>query len=208
MEWAVGIPGTLGGATRGNTSAFGRAMSHIVKSVRAFDCSFFEAKEFSNKECGFDNKESVFKRNKNLVIFSVKIMLEKGGEEEIKEKMEEYKKFRTDNHPIGFSSAGCIFKNYESEIKKQELLNQFPELREFNKKGMIPVGYLIDKCGLRGETRGGAKISEQHANFVINVSNARAEDVVWLIKLAKRKVKERFGVELEEEIEYLGAFNY
>jgi len=208
MEWAIGIPGTLGGAVRGNASAFGKAMDHIVKSVRVFDCSSFEIKEFSNKECGFDSKKSIFKKNKNLVILSIKIMLEKGVGEEIKEKMAGYKKFRMDNHPISFPSAGCIFKNYESEIIKQELLNQFPKLREFNKKGIIPAGYLIDMCGIRGETKGDAKISEKHANFIINTGDARAEDVVWLIKLAKRKVKEKFGVELEEEIQYLGAFDY
>ena len=83
-------------------------------------------------------------------------------------------------------------------------MKEFPELREFNKKNLIPAAWLIEKCGLKGKKIGGAKISEKHANFIVNLGEAKAEDVKKLINLAKKKVKNKFSITLEEEIQFLG----
>jgi len=201
LEWASGIPGTVGGAVYGNAQAFGARISDIVKSAEVLDIETLKINNLSNKECQFFTKSSVFKNNKKLIIISVVLKLEKGNKEEIEQKTREYLNFRSKGYPVGLSSAGSVFINKEVKIEDPELLKEFPELKEFNKKGEIPSGYLIDKCGLRGKRIGGAQISEKHANFIVNLNKAKTEDVLALVKLAKERVKERFGIELKEEIQ-------
>ena len=131
--------------------------------------------------------------------------------------MREYLNYRKENQHLNLPSAGSVFKNYElrlqpahhppeksGPIKNYELVKEFPELREFNKKNLIPAAWLIEKCGLKGKKIGGAKISEKHANFIVNLGEAKAEDVKKLINLAKKKVKNKFSITLEEEIQFLG----
>ena len=128
--------------------------------------------------------------------------------------MKEYLSYRKKTQPLNFSSAGSIFQNQKfhphtkiwcgKQIKNQKLLKEFPRLKEFNTKGLVPAAYLIEKCGLKGKRMGGVKISEKHANFIINLGKGQAKDVIKLINLVKKKVKKKFGVELEEEIQRLG----
>ena len=136
--------------------------------------------------------------------------LKEGSKDEIQKKIKENINYRAKNHPLDFRSAGCVFKNQISNLKSQKLifknqnlLNEFPELRRFNEKGIIPTSYLIDKCGLKRRKIGSAQISEKHANFIINLGNAKASDVLELIKITKREVKNKFRVELEEEIQII-----
>lgn len=182
FEWARGIPGTVGGAVYGNIGAFGVFMKDIIKEVRAFNTDDFEIKVFSSKDCKFSRKHSIFKEKKNLIILSCLLKVKKGNKKKIGKKIREYLGYRKEKHPLRFGSAGCVFKNPPG----------------------FSAGDLIDKCGLKGKKTGKAKISEKHANFIINLGGASAEDVLKLINLAKKKVKEKFGIELEEEIQYLG----
>jgi len=204
LEWAVGIPGTMGGAVRGNIEAFGSSISQLVKKVQVFDAKKEEIKIFNNKDCEFKYKNSIFKQNPNLIILSVEIKLKKCEKEKIKKRICDNLNYRAKNHPLNFPSAGCVFKNYESKIASHELVKQFPELKEFNKKKIIPAGWLIEKCGLKGSKVGGAEISQKHANFIINSGQAKANDVLELIKIIKKKVIGKFKIKLEEEIQYLG----
>ena len=206
LEWLAGIPGTVGGAIHGNAGAFWKTMADIIESVEVLDTNNLKIKNISAENCQFANKDSVFKHQKNLVILSAKIKLKKGNKKEIKEKIKEYLKYRRKNHPLNFFSAGCAFKNYIPEIKNQKLLKKFPELVEFGKKGRIPAAYLIEKCGLNDKKIGKAQFSEKHANFIINLGGAKASDVLKLIKLAKEKVKNKFGITLEEEIQYIESY--
>ncbi|MBU4298856.1 UDP-N-acetylmuramate dehydrogenase [Patescibacteria group bacterium] len=207
LEWAVGIPGTVGGAIYGNAGAFGNSMKDIVKEVEVFNAKELRIKNYELRDCRFDYRDSIFKQKKNLVILSAKIQLKKGKKEEIQEKMKEYLNERKKTQPLDFPSAGSIFKNYESRIMNYELLKEFSEIKEFNKKGQIPAAWLIEKCGLKGKRLGGAKISEKHANFIVNLGKAKSGDVAGLINLIKQKVKKKIGITLEEEIEYLGFEN-
>ena len=202
LEWAYGIPGTVGGAVYGNSGAFGFRTSDSIKKVEVLDSNTLKTKEFSKEECKFNNKGSIFKKRGNLVILSVTFKLKKG--KEVGAKAKEFFNYRKKSHPLNFPSAGCIFKNLKSKIKNQKLLKKFPELKEFNKTKMIPTSYLIDKAGLKGKKIGGAKISEKHANFIINLGKAKASDVKKLINMEKIKVKKVFGVSLEEEVKFLG----
>ena len=204
LEWAAGIPGTLGGAIRGNAAAFGNSMDNLISQVEVFDSKTQRIERLKKVGCQFDYKNSIFKQNPHLIILSAELQLKRGSKKEIEKKINEYLKYRETNHPLDFPSAGCIFQNQKSKIRDQKLLDEFPMLEQSNKKGEIPAGFLIDKCGLKGRRIGQAQISEKHANFIVNAGGAKGEDVLQLISLIKKKVKDKFGIELEEEIQYLG----
>jgi len=216
LEWAAGIPGTIGGAIWGNAGAFGSCMADLVESVEVLDIGDYKISNFKfqipkfkikilkNKDCKFGYRESIFKKNKNLIILSAVLRSKKGKRKEIERKIRENLNYRRETQPLNFPSAGSVFKNYELGIKKYELIKKFPEIKNFIKKGQIPAGWLIEKCGLKGKRIGKAKISEKHSNFIINLGGAKAKDVKKLIKLIKQKVKKKFGITLEEEVQYLG----
>jgi len=178
LDWAVGIPGTIQGAVYGNAGAFGKSMEDNVKSVEVFDIKTNKIKIFKNKDCRFSYRNSVFKKNKNLIIISAKIKFQKSNPDKIKQ----YLNYKKDTQPLNFPSAGSIFKN---------------------PKGFT-AGELVEKCGLKGKRIGDVKVSEKHANFIVNLGNGKAKDVIKLIKLIKTKVKNKFKINLEEEIQFLG----
>ena len=189
LEWAAGIPGaTIGGAIRGNAGAFGETMSNIVVQVRAFNCLTSGLAQFNNSECEFDYRNSIFKKNPDLIIISADLKLEKTNkpfvhtQQEVKQKIKQVFDYRKNHHPMNFPSAGSIFVNPEGQS----------------------AGSLIEQCGLKGKQIGNAQISEKHANFIINLGNASANHVIQLIELAKKQVKKKFNIELKEEIQYLG----
>ena len=179
LEWAVGIPGTIGGAIRGNAGAFGSSISDIVKEVEVFDVVELRIKNYELSDCEFEYRDSIFKHNSNLIILSAEIQLKKGDKKVIENKIKKNLQQRKKTQPLGFPSAGSIFKN---------------------PKG-FSAGELIEKCGLKGKKINGAQISEIHSNFIVNLGKAKSKDVEKLIKLIKQKVKQKFGIVLEEEIE-------
>ena len=176
LEWAAGIPGTVGGAIYGNAGAFGESMGDEVKSVEVFDANNGKIKVFKNKDCHFAYRRSVFKKKKNLIILSAEI---EAGRSNL-EKVKEYLDYRIQRHPQ-LPSAGSIFKN----------------------PGKTPAAILIHQAGLTGKKIGQAQISDKHSNFIVNLGNAKAEDVKELINLAKKTLKNKFKIILEEETQYL-----
>jgi UDP-N-acetylmuramate dehydrogenase len=201
LEWAIGIPGTIGGAIWGNAGAFGKSMADVVENVEVLDVreinppKFCEAKlrRVKNKDCHFGYRESIFKKNPNLIILSSEIKLKKGNKKKIKEKMKEYLDYRKETQPLNFPSAGSIFKN------------PAPEQSSVRGKSLwFSAGELIEKCGLKGKKIGDVKISEKHANFIVNLGKGKARDVKKLIKLIKKRVKKNFKIDLEEEIQFIG----
>lgn len=207
LEWVAGIPGTVGGAIYGHAQAFGKKISEAVKKVEALDSKSLKIKEFSKKQCRFSLKNSIFKENrsqKKFVVISAVLQFKRKNAEEIKNQIAEHMDYRKTRHPINFPSAGSTFVNPEIIIKDKKLLEKFPELIEYNKKKVIPAGYLITKCGLSGKRVGGAQISKSHANFIVNLGGAKSKDVLALISLAKTGVKKTFGIDLEQEVQMLG----
>lgn len=205
MSWAAGIPGTVGGAIRGNAAAFGGTMGESVLWVTAFDRERGAVRKFGREESEFENKGSLFKK-RPFVLLGAGFESEAGEKQELKEEVEKHLRFRRDHHPLGVPSAGCVFKNLSAgpKTKKAGLEEKYPLLKKFNEEGVVPAGYLLDKAGLKGERVGGARVSEEHANFVVNEGGAGAREVRRLIQKMKKVVKKEFGVELEEEIQYLG----
>jgi len=201
LEWAIGIPGTIGGAINGNAGAFGRATSEAVEEVEAFDILEHSVKNFKKEDCRFGYRKSIFKRNPDLIILSAIIRLKNGSKEEMRKAIQKNARQKKESNPVGFS-AGCYFKNigWEEIGIKKDLIAKFPELKKFADKPKISAGSLIENVGLKGKKIGGAVISEKHANFIINVGNAKAKDVINLANLVKEKVRKRYGFDLEDEV--------
>jgi len=181
MEWAAGIPGTVGGAIRGNAGAFHGDISESVRKVGALEMSAqgIAQKVFAKSECGFSYRESIFKHNKNLVIVWVELVLAKGDKAKIKKLMDEYLAKKSTTQPLEYPSAGSVFTNPPGFF----------------------AGKVVEDCGFKGKTVGGAQVSEKHSNFIINRGGAKAQDVLDLISQIKSAAKEKFGAELKEEIE-------
>ena len=202
LEWGVGIPGTLGGAINGNAGAFNESISDSIESVDVLDISSGDVVErkLKKKECLFAYRTSVFKENNDLLIVSAELRLLKDKEEEVKKRINSNLEQRKAKQPKGFS-AGSVFKNYFGKLD-QKVIKKYPQLKIFNEKEIIPAGLLIELCDLKGKQIGDAKISDEHANFIINLKNATSSDVMSLINLIKKSVKEKFLVELDEEIKF------
>ncbi|MFH1894497.1 MAG: UDP-N-acetylmuramate dehydrogenase [Patescibacteria group bacterium] len=190
LEWAAGIPGTLGGAIFGNAGSFGQSIGGLIEKVEVFNTKTMKIESFKNKKFKFGYRRSIFKKNKNLIILSAEIQLKKDDKRNIKSRLEKFLELREESQPLNFPSAGSIFKN--SRLGGRQA------------KGFF-AGQLIEKCGLKGKRIGKAEISKKHANFIINLGGAKAGDVKKLITLAKRSIKNKFSVNLEEEIEFLGT---
>ena len=203
LEWAAGLPGTLGGAIRGNAGAFKRAIENIVKEVEVLDSKNLKVKKIKNKNCQFDYRDSIFKRNRKLIILSATLRLKKYKKNKIKKKMGDCLAYRARKHPQK-PSAGSIFKGVESSELRAGFFKKFPEAKKIVKEKILPAAFLISQCQIIGKKIGQAQISEKHPNFIINLGRAKATDVKKLINLIKNKVKNRFGITLKEEIQYLG----
>ena len=180
MEFAYGIPGSIGGAVYMNASAFGFSMSDIVNQTVAFDIENNKIITFDNSSHRFGIKDSIF-RNNRFVILECSLELSFGKQEIIKARMQEYWYRRKNSQPLDMPSAGSTFVNPNGEHASK----------------------LIDLCGLKGYTVGGAQVSTKHAGFIVNTGSATASDVNRLIKIIKEKVNEKFNVELNQEILYI-----
>ena len=235
LEWAAGIPGTVGGAIANNTGANGKCMADVVRDIEILDIGYWilgnspnpllqkgnkiipslskrtreisglEIRKLNNKECEFSYRDSVFKREKKYIILSAVLKLKEGNREESKKTISEILKSRKEKQPLEYPSAGSIFKNPAVDDEHfKKLIKKYPELKNVAGNNAIPAGWLVEKAGLKGKKIGGAMISEKHCNFIVNFNNAKAEDVVILISLIKQKIRTYFGIQLKEEIEYVG----
>lgn len=180
FEFAAGIPGTLGGAIAMNAGAYGGEMKDIVKSVRLMD-SKGNIIELSNKEMEFEYRRSLISKSDYIVLSAI-MELKEGNFDEIKGYMKELTKSRVTKQPLNLPSAGSTFKRPEGHFAAK----------------------LIEDSGLKGLTLGGARVSEKHSGFVVNIGDAKAKDIVELINVVKSTVYSKFGVMLEEEVKILG----
>jgi len=205
LEWAIGIPGTVGGAVNGNAGAFGRATSEAVEEVKAFDILEHSVKNFKKEDCKFGYRKSIFKRNPDLIILSATFRFKKGSSGDIQKAIKDFTRQRIESNPSGFS-AGCFFVNpgWEGLRNKEELIREFPELKQFADRPKISAGFLIESVGLKGKKIGGAMIAQEHANFIVNMGKAASKDVLALADLCRKKVKKKYGLELEVEKRLLG----
>ena len=182
LEFASGIPGTIGGSVVMNAGAYEGEMKQVVKSVKVLSKSG-EILELDNSTMEFGYRTSIIK-NRDFTVLEVTLKLKEGNREEIQSKMNELNARRRAKQPLEFPSAGSTFKRPDGYF----------------------AGKLIMDAGLRGYSVGGAKVSEKHCGFVVNGGKATATDVADVIAEVQEKVKNKFGVSLEKEIIYLGDF--
>lgn len=182
LEFAAGIPGTVGGGVVMNAGAYGGEMKQVVESVRVLS-SEGEILTLDNDTMEFGYRTSII-RNRNFTVLSVTFWLREGNREEIRARIEDFQKRRMEKQPLNYPSAGSTFKRPEGYY----------------------AGKLIMDAGLRGFQIGDARVSDKHCGFVVNVGKATARDVTDVIEEVQEKVRERFGVSLEREVIYLGKF--
>lgn len=180
FEFAGGIPGTIGGFVRMNAGAYGKEAKDIVTETTILDYNG-NIKKVIGSEHKFEYRSSIFK-NMKAIILNTKLKLNYGKKEEILSLMEEYKNSRVEKQPIEFPSAGSTFKRGKDFITAK----------------------LIDECGLKGYSIGGAKVSTKHAGFIINTGTASTSDIIKLIDYIKKTVLEKKGKRIELEIEVVG----
>lgn len=173
LEFASGIPANVGGAIYMNAGAYKSDMSELIEEVTFLDENY-ELKTLRKDELNFSYRHSLF-QEKNYIIISAVLKLNNGNKEEIKALMDKRKQRRVESQPLEYPSAGSVFRNPSEDIF---------------------AGKLIEDLGLKGYSIGDAKISEKHANFIINNGNATGEDIKSLIDLVKKKVKEKYDIDL------------
>ena len=207
FEWGIGVPGSIGGSVRGNAGCFGNEMKDVIESAEVFDVTTQTTKTFSNKDCQFGYRDSIFKTHPEWIILSATLRLRKGDRESIQQEIRRITQERVAKQDIGAKCCGCIFKNTawpESDSEREKILAQFPELAQFQNRPTIPAAFLIDRANLKGRAAGNIYISDRHANFFINKGGGTSNDVMALIAIAKEEVKKKFGIDLHEEIQMIG----
>lgn len=203
IESLAGVPGTFGGAVRGNAGAFGTEVGSRISYVTALDANTLEFKKFPKEICDFSYRSSHFKKHKNLIIVSATLELDLSEKESCQQKVKDVVMGRTHKGLQGVKSAGSFFMN--PKVENSALLEEFK-----NDKGVaarnnvLPAGWVIERAGLRGKKIGGAAISEEHANYIVNTGDAKAEDVIMLVSYIKQQVRDQLGIQLQEEVNYLG----
>lgn len=180
MEFATGIPGTIGGAVYMNAGAYKSDMGYIVSEIKVLTKEL-EVITMYNSDLNFKYRSSFLQQNPGYICLEATIVLRKGNKSTIKALIEERKQKRLMTQPLEFPSAGSVFRNPEGDYAWR----------------------LIDVCGLKGYSIGGAEVSKKHANFIINKGNATGKDVHDLILFVKNKVKEETGVDLKIEQEFV-----
>lgn len=180
LEFATGIPGSVGGAVFMNAGAYNSDMGYIVSEIKAIDPNLNIVTLF-NSDLDFHYRTSFLQKNPEYICIEVKLVLKHGDKKIMMEIIEDRKQRRLLTQPLEYPSAGSVFRN--------------PEI--------APAGKLIEEAGLKGKTIGGAMISKKHANFIINNGNATGEDIYNLISLVKNEIKKQTGVELRQEQEFV-----
>ncbi len=206
LEWAGGLPGTLGGAIRGNAGCFGGEIKDAVIEVKSLDFSGRAPKMIRRtaRQCRFGYRTSIFKeRGDKEVIVEAKLRLAPGDRHAIRSSIEQKLEYRRSRHPMEYPNIGSIFKNVDLARMPRAHREAVAHVAKDDPHPVVPTAYLIAEAGLKGVAFGGAMVSPKHPNFIVNVLHARARDVQHLIRLVKARVKERWGVRLEEEIQYV-----
>jgi UDP-N-acetylmuramate dehydrogenase len=200
LETLAGIPGSVGAAIYGNAGAYGHSISERVRTVRFYDGA--GVRVFDNEACEFYYRESVFKRHKDWIIFSAELAMDPADAAALRKTADDIVKVRNEKFPVTMKCAGSIFKNL--------LMAQLPETaaqhvpQRVVREGKVPAAYFLEEVGAKGMTRGDIHVATYHANLLYNAGAGTAADLRALIADLKARVVEKFGITLEEEVQYVG----
>jgi UDP-N-acetylmuramate dehydrogenase len=197
LETLAGVPGSVGAAVYGNAGAYGRAIAEAVERVTFLDGGCVRA--FGNAECEFRYRESVFKRRKEWIVLSAELALAPADPAALRRTADEILAVRNAKFPPTMKCAGSVFKNL--------LAAELPTAvvpAEAVREGKVPAAYFLERAGAKGLTRGGIRVADYHANLLYNDGAGTAAEFRELVADLKSRVRARFGIELEEEVQYIG----
>lgn len=203
IETMTGIPGTVGAAVYGNAGAYGHSMMERVHQVRFFDGA--EIRVFDNGECEFSYRESIFKRHKDWIIFSTGLHMDRAPAEELRRTANGIRSIRDEKYPPTMKCAGSIFKNLILSDLPADLQRRVPA--RVIREGKVPSAYFLEEVGAKGTKNGDIHVAEYHANLIYNAGEGTASQLREVIGELKARVHERFGLLLEEEVQYVGFEN-
>lgn len=203
LEWAGGLPGELGGAIRGNAGAFGGEIKDSIEVVTSIGMTTDKKIIRSNVDCQFGYRDSLFKRIEEVIV-EARIRLTVGDEKELRQIADEHIAYRNERHPLEYPNAGSVFKNISLDKVSAAVAVEFKDVIKLDPFPVIPTAAVIARANLKGLKVGQAALSDKHTNYIVNLGQARAEDVVCLIKLIKEKIGQKYGLELEVEPELVG----
>lgn len=199
LETLAGIPGSVGAAIYGNAGAYGRSISESVLTVRY--CDGRTVHDLNGQQCGFGYRESVFKKNRNWSIIAAELALERAGSNELRAKADEILEIRNKKYPPEMRCAGSIFKNLYLKELPPGAARQVPA--SVVREGKAPAAYFLEKVGAKGMHRGDIHVADYHANLIYNADAGTAQQVCELVADLRSRVRDRFGFDLVEEVQYL-----
>ncbi len=202
LEGMAGVPGTVGGAVRGNAGAFGVEICDVATAVKAYNLETHEIKIFTREECAFSYRDSYFKHHPEWLIMSLACAFDRGDVHAIHAKMDETIAARESKHIQDIRSAGSFFVNPIAPLEVQQKFKE--DTGVASKNNRVPAGWLLERCGISQKRIGDIQAGEMHANYFINVGEGTADQAVQLASLAKMRVRDTYGIQLQEEVYHLG----
>jgi UDP-N-acetylmuramate dehydrogenase len=199
LETMTGIPGSLGGAVYGNAGAYGHSIQELVTAVHATDGE--RVRTFSNADCQFRYRDSTFKQRKEWLILWAELSFTPADPAELKKIADGIRAIRDAKYPPTMKCAGSIFKNLLFAELPASVQAQVPA--KIVREGKVPSAWFLEQVGVKGLRRGDIQVAEYHANLIYNDGAGTAADLVAVIQELKRRVRERFGFEIEEEVQYV-----
>ncbi len=207
FEWAISLPGTIGGAIYGNAGCFGgETRTHLV-AVDAYRVQDQKRVTLTNQEAAFSYRDSLFKQQPHVILGGTFVFERSSDIAKSRARLEEILQARKEEQPVGFVSAGCVFKNVMLDDKgKVDLLSRLSTSPAFDHDSgtRVAAGWLVEQAGLKGLRVGEVEVSQKHGNFFLSKTTARAADVMVLATQVKQVVREKFGVDLHEEVQFVG----
>lgn len=200
LETMTGIPGSVGAAIYGNAGAYGHSIMERVSRVVFFDGS--SVREFGNPECGFQYRESVFKRHKEWIIFSADLNMEQGDAAQLRETADRILGIRNKKYPPTMKCAGSIFKNLLLADLPPRIVSELPPAAII--EGKVPSAWFLEQAGAKGMRCGGIRVADYHANLIYNEGDGTARELVGIVTDLKQRVERRWGLSLQEEVQYVG----
>jgi UDP-N-acetylmuramate dehydrogenase len=200
MQTMTGIPGYLGGAVYGNAGAYGQSIQERIESVIATDGESVQS--FNNVECGFQYRDSWFKSHKEWLILAATLHFDEGDAAELAKTAREIREIRDKKYPPSMRCAGSIFKNLFFAQLPPHAQAEVPA--KLVREGKVPSAWFLEQAGVMGMRRGDIQVATYHANLIYNDGAGTAADLAAVVKECKKRVTDRFGFELEEEVQYVG----
>jgi UDP-N-acetylmuramate dehydrogenase len=201
LETMTGIPGSAGAAIYGNAGAYGHSIAERISTVRFFDGASIRV--FDNAQCEFHYRESIFKHHKEWIIFSALLDMQAGDADALRTESDRILTVRNRKYPPTMKCAGSIFKNFLLAELPDRVAAEVPP--NVIIEGKVPSAWFLEQVGAKGMQSGDIHVADYHANLIYNVGNGTARELAGIIAELKQRVGDRWGIPLEEEVQYVGS---